>query len=53
MSMMLIPKIALIVVGGWFIFDSRKGLGRTDRQRRLNLVRGIFLLAVALLLLLA
>ena len=53
MSMILVPKILVVVIGAWFILDSRTGTGHTVRQRRFDLARGIFLVALGLFLIVA
>ena len=53
MSMILVPKILVVVIGAWFVLDSRRGSAHTVRQRRWDLARGIFLMALGLFLLVA
>ena len=53
MTMLLVPKILVIVIGAWFVLDSRRGDVHTVRQRRWHLARGIFLMALGFFLLVA
>jgi hypothetical protein len=50
--MILVPKILVVVIGAWFVLDSRRA-SHTVRQRRWDLARGIFLVALGLFLLVA
>jgi hypothetical protein len=53
MTILLLPKILVIVIGAWFVLDSRRGDVHTVKQRRWDLARGIFLVALGLFLLVA